>query len=186
MRRSESVTMRWPRWTIGRMILLVAGAAVLCVPLALWQRSVHFRELSRMYGQEWGKIPFNEFEIYLMTTARSLCKGCPPSERQRQAEEQKVFYSRADPIQQFVAHYRALQAKYAEAAAHPWRSVEPDPSLPPEPSRADIRAFRAWLDWAASSQNDQRAYRIYIDWLESTRAVMTAADGSLPSPSEAE
>jgi hypothetical protein len=162
------------------MMLVVAGAAVLCIPLTLWQRSVRFREMSLLCSHKMEIIPFNDLEMYLLVTPTQIGHEGEPGELQRIIEEDRMFHSKTQSLEHFAEYYRALKAKYEAAAAHPWRSVPLDPPPPPDPSFTDLKIFRAFIDTLDTPRNE-KSERLFRTWYEANCAVMTAPDGSLPS-----
>ena len=97
------------------MITVMPAVALLSLAVTMWQRSTHFKSLAHAH-----------FRASLSATW-----GCQrrPYRQARLHREQERY------------HWRLYQ-KYADAAKHPWRTVEPDGA---EPTRPDETANRSLL-----------------------------------------
>jgi len=138
--------MRFARLSTRRLMVIVAGAAVLMAgPARLWQRSIRFERLALDHRTAIGKTQFSDLEIYLVCTSMQCEKGGTPAERELSVEAWERSDRMLRPWRLFFEYHSGQAAKYEAAAARPWSTVAPVPP-PPSPPIAHLKAIRAWLN----------------------------------------
>jgi len=138
--------MRLPRLTTRRLMLIVAGAAVLMAgPAKLWQRSMRFEGLALAHREEIRSLQFSDLELYLALCSVQADHEGTPAERRRSLEEFERYDRVFLPLRTFCEYHAGQAVKYEAAAARPWSSVATD-SLPPRPTVAYLKAIRAWMN----------------------------------------
>lgn len=113
--------MRFPRFTIRRMMAAVAIVALVIGGAVTWHRSLQFARATAAFSQK---------ELSVATTMQSY--SWTLVNRSRTDPAARLLRSHGEPqrSQLRLDHFRALRAKYLYASRHPWLPVAPDP---PEP-----------------------------------------------------
>jgi hypothetical protein len=111
VKRFEAAATMRIRFTVRRLMAVVAIACLAMAGAVLVKRSMEFRALAE-------KQAFNE----TMSRAYADEGRGPTGDKQRVA--------RGD---QMAAYHRELKIKYERTARYPWLRVEPDPPIPEPP-----------------------------------------------------
>ena len=101
------------RFTIRRMMVVVAVIAIVLGVLGLWQRSAAFGSIAERHSEE--ELSFIALALDALTARDG--PRLPTGLTQRMLMSRDV-------------HHHKLARKYRRAARYPWLTVEPDP---PEP-----------------------------------------------------
>jgi hypothetical protein len=114
--------MKLPRFTTRHLLALVALAALGLGVVRLWWLRRHYPELAAAYRSMTADL-----------TARPQAAMYWEDRWAAQFEGRRAPapWSGGPPyVPAFVAHHKAMEARYERAARYPWLSVEPEP---PEP-----------------------------------------------------